>query len=177
MCSSPAVFQPSWSVNTHLTPHPTPTAPHLTHLATDIPPLLLTRSFLEAKEAFALFDKRGAQSIPQESLGDVLRALGQNPTQKQVQELAATTGPQSKQHCWTLDNRPLLISPSWRLQSATISSCLSSSVRVGSSPLAQPVSCDLDLGTLQLPNAYQESRADYIPTQHCRRVHPRISGV
>jgi calmodulin len=52
--------------------------------------------FAEAKEAFALFDKRGAQSIPQESLGDVLRALGQNPTQKQVAELAATTGPQSE---------------------------------------------------------------------------------
>ncbi|KAL8278637.1 hypothetical protein RQP46_008929 [Phenoliferia psychrophenolica] len=46
----------------------------------------------EAKEAFALFDKRGAGTIPQESLGDVLRALGQNPTQKEVAELASQTG-------------------------------------------------------------------------------------
>ncbi|ORY69137.1 putative myosin regulatory light chain cdc4 [Leucosporidium creatinivorum] len=42
----------------------------------------------EAKEAFALFDKRGAGSIPQSSLGDVLRALGQNPTQAEVASLA-----------------------------------------------------------------------------------------
>merc|ERR1711939_56189 len=44
----------------------------------------------EAKEAFALFDKRGAGTIPASSLGDVLRALGQNPTQAQVAELAAS---------------------------------------------------------------------------------------
>ncbi|GAA5999681.1 uncharacterized protein JCM10292_003694 [Rhodotorula paludigena] len=43
----------------------------------------------EAKEAFALFDKRGAGTIPKQSLGDVLRALGQNPTQKDVADLAA----------------------------------------------------------------------------------------
>lgn len=47
---------------------------------------------IEAKEAFSLFDKRGAGSIPSESLGDVLRALGQNPTQKEVKELAAAAG-------------------------------------------------------------------------------------
>lgn len=46
----------------------------------------------EAKEAFALFDKRGAGKIPAESLGDVLRALGQNPTQKEVYDLAAQVG-------------------------------------------------------------------------------------
>ncbi|GAA5825471.1 hypothetical protein JCM3770_001844 [Rhodotorula araucariae] len=46
----------------------------------------------EAKEAFALFDKRGAGTIPQSSLGDVLRALGQNPTQKEVHDLASSVG-------------------------------------------------------------------------------------
>ncbi|GAA5944790.1 hypothetical protein JCM21900_000252 [Sporobolomyces salmonicolor] len=46
----------------------------------------------EAKEAFALFDKRGAGTIPAASLGDVLRALGQNPTQKEVQDLANQVG-------------------------------------------------------------------------------------
>lgn len=50
----------------------------------------------EAKEAFALFDKRGAGKIPQESLGDVLRALGQNPTQAEVAQLAASAGPESE---------------------------------------------------------------------------------
>ncbi|GAA5832546.1 hypothetical protein JCM11251_001364 [Rhodosporidiobolus azoricus] len=46
----------------------------------------------EAKEAFALFDKRGAGTIPSASLGDVLRALGQNPTQREVQDLAGGVG-------------------------------------------------------------------------------------
>lgn len=52
--------------------------------------------FTEAKEAFALFDKRGAGTIPQESLGDVLRALGQNPTQKEVADLAGQVGRDSE---------------------------------------------------------------------------------
>ncbi|KAK9900241.1 EF-hand [Cystobasidium minutum MCA 4210] len=43
----------------------------------------------EIREAFALFDKRGTGSIPSESLGDLLRALGQNPTQAEVAELAS----------------------------------------------------------------------------------------
>lgn len=50
----------------------------------------------EAKEAFALFDKRGAGTIPKSSLGDVLRALGQNPTQKEVADLASQAGQDSE---------------------------------------------------------------------------------
>ncbi|BGP25586.1 myosin II light chain [Rhodotorula toruloides] len=46
----------------------------------------------QAKEAFALFDKRGAGTIPASSLGDILRALGQNPTQKEVADLAQSVG-------------------------------------------------------------------------------------
>lgn len=46
----------------------------------------------EYKEAFALFDKKGTGAIPRESLGDLLRALGQNPTQAEVQELVASAG-------------------------------------------------------------------------------------
>lgn len=53
--------------------------------------------FAEAKEAFALFDKRGAGAIPSQSLGDVLRALGQNPTQNQVAELAQSVGGQDSE--------------------------------------------------------------------------------
>ena len=43
-----------------------------------------------------LFDKKGAGTIPQDSLGDVLRALGQNPTQKDVAELAQRAGKDSQ---------------------------------------------------------------------------------
>ncbi|WFD39909.1 myosin II light chain [Malassezia japonica] len=41
----------------------------------------------EWKEAFALFDKKGSGSIESAHLGDLLRALGQNPTQAEVKEL------------------------------------------------------------------------------------------
>lgn len=43
----------------------------------------------EYKEAFALFDKRGTGAVPRETLGDLLRALGQNPTQSEVAEIVA----------------------------------------------------------------------------------------
>ncbi|CAG8507314.1 7959_t:CDS:2 [Paraglomus brasilianum] len=46
----------------------------------------------EYKETFTLFDKKGAGTIPSETLGDVLRALGQNPTQTEVKELAESHG-------------------------------------------------------------------------------------
>lgn len=44
----------------------------------------------EYKEAFALFDKRGTGAVPRETLGDLLRALGQNPTQAEVSEIVAS---------------------------------------------------------------------------------------
>ncbi|KAI8457037.1 hypothetical protein BY996DRAFT_4635779 [Phakopsora pachyrhizi] len=44
----------------------------------------------ETKEAFALFDKKGTGHISKDRLGDLLRALGQNPTQAEVAELAAS---------------------------------------------------------------------------------------
>jgi len=43
----------------------------------------------EYKEAFALFDKRGTGAVPRETLGDLLRALGQNPTQAEVADIVA----------------------------------------------------------------------------------------
>lgn len=39
------------------------------------------------KDAFALFDKRGTGRIPPEALGDLLRAVGQNPTLGEIDEL------------------------------------------------------------------------------------------
>ncbi|KIK63923.1 hypothetical protein GYMLUDRAFT_40133 [Collybiopsis luxurians FD-317 M1] len=44
----------------------------------------------EYKEAFALFDKKGTGKVPRETLGDLLRALGQNPTQAEVAEIVAS---------------------------------------------------------------------------------------
>lgn len=44
----------------------------------------------EYKEAFALFDKRGTGAVPREVLGDLLRALGQNPTQAEVADIVAS---------------------------------------------------------------------------------------
>ncbi|CAG8608266.1 5325_t:CDS:2 [Ambispora leptoticha] len=44
------------------------------------------------REAFQLFDKKGNGTIPSEALGDLLRALGQNPTEAEVGELAKKAG-------------------------------------------------------------------------------------
>ncbi|CAG8675201.1 14508_t:CDS:2, partial [Funneliformis caledonium] len=41
---------------------------------------------------FKLFDKEGNDTIPSEKLGDLLRALGQNPTNAEVEELAKGEG-------------------------------------------------------------------------------------
>ncbi|KAJ2345355.1 myosin II light chain, partial [Coemansia sp. RSA 2618] len=41
----------------------------------------------EFKEAFGLFDRTGHGKIPLSSLGTLLRALGQNPTEAEVQDI------------------------------------------------------------------------------------------
>lgn len=44
------------------------------------------------KEAFSLFDKRGNGRVALESLGDLLRACGQNPTISEIRELEKNVG-------------------------------------------------------------------------------------
>lgn len=44
------------------------------------------------KEAFALFDKRGKGRVQLESLGDLLRACGQNPTLAEISDLEKAVG-------------------------------------------------------------------------------------
>ena len=39
------------------------------------------------KEAFSLFDKRGTGRVQIDSLGDLLRACGQNPTLAEINDL------------------------------------------------------------------------------------------
>jgi Ca2+-binding EF-hand superfamily protein len=51
----------------------------------------------EYKEAFALFDKRGTGAVSREVLGDLLRALGQNPTQAEVAEIVSNAPRDSMQ--------------------------------------------------------------------------------
>ena len=41
----------------------------------------------EFKEAFSLFDKDGDQTITTKELGTVMRSLGQNPTEAELQDM------------------------------------------------------------------------------------------
>ena len=50
----------------------------------------------EYKEAFALFDKKGTGAVPRDTLGDLLRALGQNPTQSEVADIVASAPREGK---------------------------------------------------------------------------------
>lgn len=44
------------------------------------------------KEAFSLFDRRGNGRVALDSLGDLLRACGQNPTLAEIRDLEKTLG-------------------------------------------------------------------------------------
>ena len=50
------------------------------------------------KEAFALFDKRGNGRVSLQSLGDLLRACGQNPTLAEIHDLEKNVGGDCKSH-------------------------------------------------------------------------------
>ena len=43
--------------------------------------------FSEFKEAFSLFDKDGDGTITTKELGTVMRSLGQNPTEAELQDM------------------------------------------------------------------------------------------
>ena len=47
---------------------------------------LTKEQIAEYKEAFSLFDKDGNGTISTKELGTVLRSLGQNPTEAEVQD-------------------------------------------------------------------------------------------
>jgi len=48
---------------------------------------------VEYYKAFKLFDKEGNDTIPNDALGDLLRALNQNPSNAEVAALAGEVGP------------------------------------------------------------------------------------
>ena len=45
------------------------------------------RSYAELLEAFSLFDKDGDGTITTRELGTVMRSMGQNPTEKDLQDM------------------------------------------------------------------------------------------
>ena len=47
----------------------------------------------EYRDAFALFDKRGDSKIDSTQLGDVMRALGLNPTQAEIKKIQQEVDP------------------------------------------------------------------------------------
>ena len=49
--------------------------------------LLLLLFISEFKEAFSLFDKDGDGTITTKELGTVMRSLGQNPTEAELQDM------------------------------------------------------------------------------------------
>ena len=48
---------------------------------------------IESKDAFLLFDKRGDSKIDSTQLGDVLRALGLNPTEAEIKKIVNEIDP------------------------------------------------------------------------------------
>ena len=56
------------------------------------PPSTPAQASTNYKEAFALFDKRGNGRVSLDSLGDLLRACGQNPTLAEIKELEKGIG-------------------------------------------------------------------------------------
>jgi len=52
---------------------------------------LTEEQIAEFKEAFSLFDKDGDGTITTKELGTVMRSLGQNPTEAELQVRAAST--------------------------------------------------------------------------------------
>jgi Ca2+-binding EF-hand superfamily protein len=51
-----------------------------------------TQASTNYKEAFSLFDKRGNGRVTLDSLGDLLRACGQNPTLSEIRDLEKNVG-------------------------------------------------------------------------------------
>lgn len=62
------------------------------------------------KEAFSLFDKRGNGRVALDSLGDLLRACGQNPTLTEIRDLEKNVGGDCEWKpifCWRQCSPPL----------------------------------------------------------------------
>lgn len=56
------------------------------------------KSFKEFREAFSLFDKDGDETITNKELGTVMRSLGQNPSESELQEMIQEVDVDGKNH-------------------------------------------------------------------------------
>ena len=59
----------------------------------------------EFREAFQLFDRSGDERIKMGQAGDVFRALGQNPTNKDVLKVLNNPTPEGEYNCINTDNK------------------------------------------------------------------------
>uniref|UniRef100_A0A3P9BM97 Calmodulin n=2 Tax=Haplochromini TaxID=319058 RepID=A0A3P9BM97_9CICH len=80
--SPPALWRPSISLCS-----PVALADPLLELRTDMADQLTEEQIAEFKEAFSLFDKDGDGTITTKELGTVMRSLGQNPTEAELQDM------------------------------------------------------------------------------------------
>lgn len=62
---------------------------------------LTEEQIAEFKEAFSLFDKDGDGTITTKELGTVMRSLGQNPTEAELQDMINEVDADGK-HCWVV---------------------------------------------------------------------------
>ena len=69
---------------------------------------LTEEQIAEFKEAFSLFDKDGDGTITTKELGTVMRSLGQNPTEAELQDMINEVDADGKLH---LKNVFLMLSP------------------------------------------------------------------
>lgn len=56
--------------------------------------------FINEKIAFSLFDRHGTGRIPKTSIGDLLRACGQNPTLAEITEIESTLPAEGMISCY-----------------------------------------------------------------------------
>ncbi|KAG7508798.1 calmodulin-like [Solea senegalensis] len=78
------------AVELHLRNEHTPSLPPQTNkhtTPTDMADQLTEEQIAEFKEAFSLFDKDGDGTITTKELGTVMRSLGQNPTEAELQDM------------------------------------------------------------------------------------------
>uniref|UniRef100_A0A663EY28 EF-hand domain-containing protein n=1 Tax=Aquila chrysaetos chrysaetos TaxID=223781 RepID=A0A663EY28_AQUCH len=64
---------------------------------------LTEEQIAEFKEAVSLFDKDGGGTITTKELGTVMRSLGQNPTEAELQDMINEVDADGEPHLWVRD--------------------------------------------------------------------------
>jgi calmodulin len=70
---------------------------------------LTEEQIAEFKEAFSLFDKDGDGTITTKELGTVMRSLGQNPTEAELQDMINEVDADGKCFCFLNGENVILI--------------------------------------------------------------------